>query len=64
MKGGKEIVEDGLYELEKGLIIVNGKYKVIAKIGTGHRASVHSIMTEKGQKQITRAIKVESSHVK
>ena len=37
---------------------MNGKYKVLAKIGVGHRSNVYSISSQKGQKQLVRAIKV------
>ena len=58
MKSAKQINEEIPFQLEKGSILVNGKYKVIAKIGTGHKASVYAVSCQKGQKQLVRAIKV------
>ena len=54
----KELTEEKPFELDKGAQLINNKYKVIGKIGTGTFSTVHAINMIKGQKQIVRAIKV------
>lgn len=56
-----EITEERMFELEKGTSLINGKYKVLSKIGTGATSSVHAVSVIKGQKQVIRAIKVVRS---
>ena len=58
MKSIREFNDDSFFELEKGSTMINGKYRVIAKVGSGNRTSVFSIASHKGQKQLIRAIKV------
>lgn len=50
--------EDGLFDLEKGQYLINNKYQVLSKIGTGSFSTVHAASVIKGQKQLLRAIKV------
>lgn len=50
--------EDRLFDLEKGQYLVNNKYQVLSKIGTGSFSTVHAVSVVKGQKQLLRAIKV------
>ena len=58
MKSLREVNDDNFFELEKGSTLINGKYRVIAKVGSGNRSSVYSIASHKGQKQLIRAVKV------
>lgn len=50
------------YELEKGINIINSKYKVMGKVGSGSHSTVHAILMTKGLKQIVRVIKVVFSY--
>ena len=50
--------EEKQFELSKGSNLINNKYKVLSRIGTGEYSSVHAISVIKGQKQVIRAIKV------
>lgn len=50
--------DEKAFELEVGTSLINGKYKVVSKVGTGSHSSVHALSMFKGQKQVVRAIKV------
>jgi hypothetical protein len=54
----KELAEEGGFQLQKGAGLINSKYKVLGRVGSGSSSSVHAVSVLKGQKQIVRAVKV------
>ena len=54
----RESMEEQPFQLQKGTILINSKYKVESKIGAGSHSSIHVVSVIKGQKHIARAIKI------
>lgn len=60
----KEKAEDGNFELKPSSWLINKKYQVIGKVGSGSYSTVHAVQMIKGGRSIVRAVKVESQKTK
>jgi hypothetical protein len=50
--------EEKGFELATGTTLVNNKYTIMGKIGTGIHSNLYAVSTIKGHKQVIRALKV------